>query len=237
MAWILQKNYTYYGPLSEIMDNPGNTPLLNLMGASTHLKLPPPPKAPVRARQVEPYKRGLSDMFIVAGPVAVSDRFRQIVEDFEPGMHWFAPLIMERKNGEMFEGPYWLFHIQQDVDCLLTDNDPALFRDYGDYLDTDDRVKKNVRCRLTEPGRSISLSKPQIDGRHLWTAGLLGRTDVFCSEEFKKAVRAAKLTCINFDPQCSEVDRPWRAEEQMGPLLARHQAYIASGRTKVDYTL
>jgi hypothetical protein len=235
MAWILRKNYTYYGPTSEIVDNPGNTPLLNLIGASTHLPLPPPPKEPVRARQEEPYKRGLSDMFIVAGPVAVSDRFRQVVEEFEPGMHWFAPLIMERKNGEVFEGQYWLFHVQQDVDCLLTDNDPALFRDMSKYREGDDQ--SDWVCRLTEPGRAISLSKSQIEGRHLWTAGLLGRTDVFCSNEFKKAVRVAKLTCINFDPQCAEVDRPWVAEEQMGPLLARHQAYVASGRTEVDYTL
>jgi hypothetical protein len=171
-------------------------------------------------------------MFIVEGSVAVSERFRLLVEEFEPGMHWFAPLIMERKNGEVIEGPYWLFHVQQDVDCLLTDNDPALFEDLGMFSGGEHRKL----CRITW-SRTISLCKRQIEGRHLWTAGLLGLTDVFCSEEFTKAVRAAKLTCINFDPQCSEVDRPWVAEEQMGPLLARHQAYVASGRSEVDYTL
>jgi hypothetical protein len=137
----------------------------------------------------------------------------------------------------VFEGQYWLFHVQQDVDCLLTDNDPALFRELDEYfLDSGEKIRP-IYCRLTEPGRAIVISKPEIVGKHIWTAGLLGENYVFCSEYFKKAVHDARLTCIRFAPQCSEVDRPWIAEEQMGPLLARHQAYIASGRAEVDYSL
>lgn len=237
MAWMIQKSYTYYGPTSVVTENPGNTPLLNLTGSSTHLVLPPPPKEPVRARQEKSYKRGLSDMFIVEGPVAVSDRFRQLVEEFEPGMHWFAPLIMERSTGELFDGQYWLFHIQQDVDCMLTNNDPGLFRDDGDYVDYDGIVKKSIYCRLTEAGHKVALSKPQIAGRHLWTGSLLGRTFGLCSNEFKIAARKARLNSLSFDPQCSELDQPWVAEEQMGPLLNRWRAYVASSRTIVDYTL
>jgi hypothetical protein len=165
MAWMIQKSYSYYGPTSVVTDNPGNTPLLNLMGPTTHLVLPPPPKEPVRARQEKPYTRGLSDMFIVEGPVAVSERFRLLVEEFEPGMHWFAPLIMERSNGEEFEGKYWLFHIQQDVDCMITNNDPGLFKDDGDYVGSTGNIQKSIYCRLTEAGHLVSLSKPQIAGR------------------------------------------------------------------------
>jgi hypothetical protein len=237
MAWMIQKNYTYYGPTSVITDNPGNTPLLNLTGPTTHLVLPTPPKEPVRARQEKPYTRGLSDMFIVEGPVAVSERFRLLVEEFEPGMHWFAPLIMERANGEAFDGRYWLFHIQQDVDCMITNNDPGLFRDTGYFETARGTQERTLYCRLTEPGRSITLSKPQVAGRHLWTGSLLGETYGFCSEEFKTAVRKSKLNSISFRPQCSEVDQPWVAEKQMGPLLPRWQAYVASDRTIVDYSL
>ena len=202
------------------------------MGICTHLPWEPVAE-PVVARQVEAYRGKIDDMEIVAGSVAVSQRFRDLVEEFEPGVHAFSPIILERKNGEQFEEDYWLWTTQQDIDCLITDNNPKNFR----YIPGFEPEEKRIVCSLYQPGREVPISMPQIGGRHLWTAGLLGLTQLFVSDAFMEAMRRTVRGRIRDERRCIDIDKPWTAEEQMGPLLSRHRAYVASGRTKVDLTL
>lgn len=237
MAWMIEKSYTYAGPTSTIIDNPGDTEILNLMGASSCL----PWKhndLPVVARHElldsgKMYTGKLDDMFIVDGAVAVSARFRDLVESFEPGVHGFVPLIMQRADGETLDGDYFLFCVQQDIDCLITDNDTDLFENLG----TLPNGNRRLFCRLDEPGRAITMCRPSIKGKHLWTGGLLAFNQLFCSDQFKIALRKSHRGYLYLERQCRELDRPWVAEEQMGPLLPRWRAYVASGRAEVDYSL
>jgi hypothetical protein len=228
---MIEKNYGFFGPLFEILENPGETKILSLENSSTFLPWHHSEK-PVVARHTEMYSGKISDVFIVINAFAVSNRFRDVVEQFEPGMHGFAPLKLYRKNDALIEGEYFLFSAQQDLDCLITDNNPSLFEDLGTLADD----RKHILCRLTEPGRPLSMSRPQIEGKHLWTAGLLGLNHAFCSDDLQKAFKKARLSYRRIDRHCVELDRPWIAEEQMGPLLPRWKAYVASGRTVVDYT-
>jgi hypothetical protein len=232
MAWLVEKNYHGPGPNFEITANPGNLKLINNIGICTHLPWQPVPE-PVVARQDKAYRGKIDDMTIVAGSVAVSQRFRDLVEEFEPGVHAFSSLILERKNGERFEEDYWLWTTQQDIDCLITNNDPKNFR----YIPGFEPEETRIRCRLYQPGWEVPISRPQIEGRHLWTAGLLGLSQLFVSNAFMDAMRKTLRGYISSYDRCIEVDRPWFAEEQMGPLLPRHLAYVASGRTQVDLTL
>ena len=232
MAWLVEKNYHFPGPNFEITDNPGGLKPINNIGICSHLPWQPVSE-PVVARQDKTYRGKIDDMTIVAGPVAVSQRFRDLVEEFEPGVHAFSPLILERKNGQRFEEDYWFWTTQQDIDCLITDNDPRNF----EHLWTNDAGVKQIICMLTKPGREVPVSRSQIEGRHLWTAGLLGGTQLFVSDAFMAAMRKVLRGYISTYDRCVEVDRPWVAEEQMGPLLPRHLAYVESGRTQIDYTL
>jgi hypothetical protein len=232
MAWLLEKNYHIHGPQFEIISNPGNTKLINVIGIGSFLPWHPSDQ-PVTARQDKVYRGKLDDMTIVGGPVAVSQKFKDLVEEFEPGIHAFAPLTLERKNGGRFEEQYYLFSVQQDVDCLITDNDPENFR----YISGFEPEEKRILCRLTEFGWPLPISLPAIAGKHLWTAGLLGEEQVFVSDAFQQRLTKGFRGCFVPDRQCIAVDRAWVAEEQMGPLLPRHKAYVSSGRTVVDYTL
>lgn len=232
MAWLVEKNYHIPGPNFEIVANPGNLKLINKIGICSHLPWQPVPE-PVVARQDKAYRGKIDDMTIVAGSVAVSQKFRDLVEEFEPGVHAFSPLILERKNGERFEEDYWLWTTQQDIDCLINDNDPKNFR----YIPGFEPEETRIRCRLYQPGWEVPISRPQIEGRHLWTAGLLGLSELFVSNAFMDAMRKTLRGYISSYDRCIEVDRPWFAEEQMGPLLPRHLVYVASGRTQVDLTL
>jgi hypothetical protein len=65
----------------------------------------------------------------------------------------------------------------------------------------------------------------------------LGLSQLFVSNAFMDAMRKTLRGYISSYDRCIEVDRPWLAEEQMGPLLQRHLAYVASGRRQVDLTL
>jgi len=76
----------------------------------------------------------------------------------------------------------------------------------------------------------LSLSKPQIEGRHLWTGGPLGWNQLFVSDEFCEALRKGRFSALEIWRECHEVDRSWIAEEQMGPLLDKWREYVANGR-------
>jgi hypothetical protein len=234
MAWLIEKNYHIHGPNFEIISNPGETQMRFSGGNGICSFLPwHPSDLPITARQGNAYRGTLDDMTIVVNNVAVSQKFKDLVEEFEPGIHAFAPLILERKNGERFEEFYYLFSTQQDVDCLITDNDPGNFRHYW----TNEEGTKQIICLATDPGREVLLSTSAIIGKHLWTAGLTGENQMFVSDAFRERLTKRFRGRIRLDRYCIEVDRQWIAEEQMGPLLPRHRAFVASGRTRVDYTL
>lgn len=233
MALMLKKPADYRGPNFDIVSNPEGLKLFHDTGVGSNLPWTPG-KEPVVARQEKAYRGQLDDITLAWACVAVSRKFRNLVESFEPGVHAFSPLVLERKNGERF-GEYFLFVLQQDVDCIITDNDLNKF----EHLWTSEETgTKQILCNLTNPGRTIPLSKPAIAEKHLWTAGLLGLSEMFVSDEFYAAFKAnCKGVLSTFGTTVVEVEQPWVAEEQMGPLLARHRDFVVTGRTKIDWTL
>jgi hypothetical protein len=255
MAWLIAKSYSFGGPPLHIIDNPDGTKLFNNIGASSSLPWPHGSNA-MTARYDRPWAGKPDDMFLVDGMVAVSGALHDLIESFEPGIHAFVPLRLERRDGEVvyedfkflpvarapdlspstgtpIEGRYYLFSAQQDVDCVVTDNDPELFEDLGPL----DGGRRHLLCRVREPYRPITLSRPQIAGRHLWTGGLLCWNELFCSDAFKAAVETAELGFVEFNRECSLVEHPWVGEEQMGMMLSQWRGYVASGRQYWDRSL
>lgn len=232
MAVMLKKPADYRGPNFNIVSNPEGIKLFHDIGVGSILPWIPE-RGPVVARQVKPYSGQIDDITSVAGSVAVSRKFRDLVESFEPGVHAFSPLVLERKNGERFD-EYFLFVLQQDIDCILTDNRTENFEFLGKY----EGIETKIYCTLTQPGKTILLSKPAIDGKNLWTAGLLGLSEMFVSDAFYAAFKKnCKGHLSTFGTKVIEVGLVWIAEEQMGPLLTRHLDFVASGRKKVNWTI
>lgn len=222
MTWLIQKSYSYLGPGFDIIEHgPGSARFINVTGASISRPLTLD-HAPRVAQQREPHDEPIGDMPLVDGTVVVSERFRALVERFEPGRHLFAPIRLLRRHGEEIPGPWYFFTTRTDVDCILTDNDPRWFirRARGDLM---------PRPRLDVP---IPISKPQVEGLHLWTAGPLGWNALFVSDEFHQAYVEAEL--LNpfeaWREKCVDLDRPWIAAEHMGPCLPIWQNYVDKGR-------
>jgi hypothetical protein len=227
MAWWLCRNYTYAGPGFDWIDEDKVEERRGLVGSGLSLSRPLSQKnVPKAARYRAPYaKRPTPDIFFVDSAVAVTRRFKELVESFEPGLHLFAPIELQFHDGAVMPGEYYFFTANVDVDCIMTDNAPEWFRDYGDG-----RIQPTLSSIQKLTPREIYLSKPQIDGRHLWTGGPLGYCQLFVSDAFCKALKKGRFRAIEIRRECHEVDRPWIADQHMGPLLDVWRNYVAHDR-------
>jgi hypothetical protein len=225
MAWWLCRSYSYAGPGFDWLDG-GGAPAGG--GLSTSLRVKPEQVSKVARYRAKYAKPPSPDVFFVDCAVAVTRRFKDIVEEFEPGLHLFVPIELQFFDGSVMEGEYYYFNCNVDVDCVRTDNKPEWFKDYGDSLESRILPTLGSIQRLTP--LEISLSKPQIDDRHLWTGGVLGWNQLFVSDAFCKALRKNRIREIEIRRECREIDRPWIAEEHMGPLFQKWRDYVAADR-------
>jgi hypothetical protein len=155
--------------------------------------------------------------------------FKKLVEAIEPGVHLFAPVTLQFVDGSEMEGEFYYFNCQTDIDCIITDNQPEWFWGPNRYDGTMGPAFGLIQ-KLTPI--DIRLAKPQIQGHHLWTGGILGWNQLLISDEFYRICQKAKFRGWLYWRECEEIDRPWIAEEHMGPLLDIWKDYVASGRTK-----
>lgn len=73
-----------------------------------------------------PLKRSLSDIFYISGGVfVVSLRLRQILEEFDPGLHQYFPIEIIQSNGKPVDDDYFILHITLIKDTVFMDQ-PAV---------------------------------------------------------------------------------------------------------------
>ncbi|MBB6124446.1 imm11 family protein [Sphingobium subterraneum] len=227
MAWWLARDYGYAGPGFDWLYEDNVEEKRGLVGSGLSLSRPLSEKnVPKAARYREKYpKPPAPDIFFVDSATTVTARFKALVEEFEPGLHLFAPIELQFHDGTAMPGEYYFFNCNVDVDCVLTDNKPEWFREtrYGKIHPSLGLIQKLTPLE-------ISLSKPQIEGRHLWTGGPLGWNQLFVSDAFCKALRKGRFGAVDIRRECHEVDRLWVAEEHMGPLIEAWKTYVAHNR-------
>lgn len=220
MAWWVKKDLSYPGPDFDWVDGIG--PVQSGLSSSCKVEARHVPKT---ARSRRPTKKPPSlDIFIVDYSVACTGRFKALVEEFEADLHLFVPINLHFHDGAAMPGEFYFFNCNVDVDCVLTDNKPEWFGEYGK------RILPMLSSIQKRTSLEISLSKPQIEGRHLWTGGVLGWNQLFVSDKFCEALRKGRFQAFEIWRECHEVDRPWVADEHMGPLLDKWEAYVSAGR-------
>lgn len=124
MAWWLRRDYSYAGPGFDWIDEDAVEEKRGLFGSGLSLSRPlsgrnVPKAALYRASYPKPPS---VDIFFVASAVAVTARFKALVEEFEPGLHLFVPIELQFHDGRTMAGEYYFFNCNVDVDCVLTDN-------------------------------------------------------------------------------------------------------------------
>jgi hypothetical protein len=227
LAWWVRKNLSYSGSDFDWVDPDFVKEKRGLVGSGLSLSRPlSAQNVPKAARSCHPAKSPPKQhVFIVDFAVAVTAKFKNLVERFEPDLHLFAPIELQYHDGEPMEGEYYFFNCNVDIDCVLTDNKPEWFRKARTG-----HIHPSLSLIQKLTPLEIELSKQQIEGRHLWTGGPLGWNQLFISNEFCAALKKERIRSIEFWRECHEIDRPWIAEEHMGPLLDGWRNYVAHGR-------
>src|SRR5690606_7552436 len=140
------------------------------------------------------------DIFFVDSAVAVTRRFKALVEEFEPGLHLFVPIELQFHDGTAMPGEFYFFNSNVDIDCVLTNNDPEWFETLPDG-----RVISTLKFIQRLTPREIRLSREQVGQRHLWTGGPLGWNQLFVSDDFCNALRKRKFRAVEIRRECAEI--------------------------------
>jgi hypothetical protein len=148
-----------------------------------------PKKALWQARKAE---YAITDLASILGQTVVSEKFRLLVEKYEPGVHQFIPVdIYDKVGGPVSSRRYWL-NVCRRKDCV----DPvrSKFEWKTDYSGVtgywDDRA---------HPDSKLVFSKEKIGDMHLWVnPHLLVHRDFYASSAFMEGAKAAGITGMLF---------------------------------------
>ncbi len=141
---------------------------------------------------------------------AVGERFKTLVESFEPGVHQFFPLELFRKDGTPVDEPYYIFNCTVSFDSILLKHSEAKWVNL-------DKPEEYPRLEIVSMQKQV-LSKQAIEGHHIWSHLRQRMRGLFVSDAFHKQLKKNKIKYL-FSRKCEELDVPWIEEENLGPLL------------------
>jgi hypothetical protein len=130
------------------------------------------------------------------GPTLVSARFKDCVEELDPGRHGFFPLTVEDKKGVARPGPYFLFNVVGCIDSIIEaqSNFNVLGRGQVDGWQYE-RARGPWKC---------ALDASVIGDRACWTERRYsGRW--FVSDRLAGLSRERGLSGFDFKEACEEV--------------------------------
>lgn len=188
----------------------------------------------------------LPDFFRMPGSNAASNRFRDLVETFEPGVHFFHPITLKEKNGSPIEAEYYIFSARQPVDFLFTARNGLEWTEYGlqappsttfhrgnwethhpNHLKSRATAERKHGILKSAEERGFSVEWPRhllVSGqalarRHLWTGNRLSGSDLWVSDAFFAAMEKARIKHITTVAYGFELDESWVPEKEVMPIL------------------
>jgi hypothetical protein len=161
-------------------------------------------------------KGKMYDMFPLPALCGVSERFRRIVEELEPGVHQFFPLTILQRSGTPFDEKYYILNVCQDFEAQL-------YPDLSKRVFLDERFNPpqvNYEPRIRYYDGEQVFSRSTIAGRHLWRS-LIHRyfiSDTLLTRLKQENIKHFELTPSK-GPGYSEVDQKWIARDQVPELV------------------
>lgn len=172
-----------------------------------HVRVPPELIASVPSCiAVTPRKDGYLPDFGIApwgGWKLVSESFVELVERLEPGIHEFLPIAetVDRKGNDLGKR-FFLMNILQQFDAVDVERSSVEINEKI-YLLTDvngAQREASVRTMSLKAPYMLVLKRSLTIGRHLWHGSNGSIYHIFFSQELHDAVRAAKLSPLNYSP-------------------------------------
>lgn len=219
MAWNIGYDYVSAQPSFEIdKDDHGTEPWRfglpsHGWGAGRSLIGSPVPKG---ATQADSNK--LVDVFPLPGFACVSQRFRAIVELFEPGIHQFFPIQLKSRKRVPYEEPYFLINVCQRFDSILV---KGVDLPWGKIVAGGLKGMPILSRMGTKP--PLHVSRTTIAGRHLWLNRWIGAGEIMVSDQLRAALMDAKIRRLRFKEPWAEhyveVDTPFDYREQVPHIV------------------
>lgn len=143
-------------------------------------------KAKVKSKHKE-----LPDIFPGPGPFNCSPRFKDLVEELEPGIHEFINFEILMQNGEPVEGGYFHFNVLQVLDAIIPEKSTI---EYGMSA-----LGKETWI-ITEPtvSEKFTFDQSVINGKHLWWDTKMGIRQVYCSDTFQNEFQNRGMKFLEF---------------------------------------
>jgi hypothetical protein len=170
MAWQLDFSSEFATPSIEFVDPPSTYPVY---GLSVCIPIDPD-SMPSLGKLKRPWPNPIPDVFPTPGLNAVSQRFLELVEQFEPGIHQFFPLSVQEFDGASLRQELYIFNCAVGIDAII-------FRGTQPNWDTD---AIGVPLLRTGMGEKFELSRPAVGNRHLWCGKTVARNKLFVSDPF-----------------------------------------------------
>jgi len=130
------------------------------------------------------------------GAILVSGRFRDCVEELDPGRHQFFPISVEDRSGAFKPGPFFLFNVVGHIDSIVEAR--SNFTTLGRGVSEAWIYQRDVgpwKCAM-----DISI----IGARACWTELHYGRRG-FISDRLAALFRQRGLIGFDLDDHCDEV--------------------------------
>lgn len=116
----------------------------------------------------------------------VSGRFRDVVEQLEPGVHQFIPVELVWKDGSHAASYFWFYPCSR-IDCI-------------DREHTTHEFDEKSGLWMNKPGGSYVVALKRVHGRHVWIDPRLNTFNMpFVSEAFRQAMSDASVHGLGYN--------------------------------------
>jgi hypothetical protein len=134
----------------------------------------------------------------------VSQRFRDLVEQFEPGVHQFVPVDVYAPDGREPVATYYWFIVGQRLDSVDRQHTTYMWEEGTRNIWVDSIMNTNTWEFTKISGAKLVFSNKQVSGHHIWhDPHVLTFGNGLCSDAFGKAALAAGLTGLAVTPRDS----------------------------------
>jgi hypothetical protein len=159
--------------------------------------------------------KSLADVFGLGASEVVSERFKEIVDTLEPGVHQFFPVTVLNHLGETWPGRFYIFRIMTVLSALHVDRSGVKWFKFRSERKPG---APKYFLAISNP-REYYFNRDRVKGYHFWIHDPDFMSDVFCSLEARNAIVAAKIPYLMWKKkECIVIDTPWRPEGNVQPF-------------------
>ncbi|NMJ44427.1 hypothetical protein GWK16_24495 [Roseomonas sp. JC162] len=160
-----------------------------------------PEEFPKRVQFTSAHKT-IPDFVPIHGRLSVSPEAKALIEEFEPGIHQFLPVEIERRrstrpiyrlDGRVLDTPYYVFFPQVMLDAVWVERSEVAVRPrlHG---------PPSVNPKSSRDLDKLVLHREIVAGHHVWRGHYQCHMDLFFSNALAHEIEKRRLRKLNFVP-------------------------------------